>query len=746
MEFNEQIDIQRLKFIKSLSPKQLNNILDKNGISKKDRKSTLNQIINYVNKMIKSEGQFKHIYNYTLNQNSGRLYCGSSIQMLPKPIRGLLFPENTDYDMCNAHPTILKYLCDKHEIPAEYLDYYVNNRDDVLDDGDSDNIKKTILKSINYEKRNRKLVGYLKELDLEIKKIQKKIIKIDEYSDLIKDIPENKRYNFNGSAMSRILCFYENELLQTMIHTVNVNNLQISAPMFDGLLVDGTNDICQELEQDLNNKFPGLNMKIKIKANDDSIVFDESLINEGGSNFNEIIQYMIDNNLYNYEDTKSNFEKSHCKIIDSSIFFKERITNGDKSFITFSEGNIRISYKHMKYCFPKQDDTGQWDLKYKAFIDEWLKDDTVRCYDNVDVVAPPNKCPVNTLNLWIPFTFSNKRFDKYTHKPVELDFILNHMKILCDNDPVVTDYFIKWVAQMIQYPGIKTICPTFISKEGSGKGTFIKLLSRLMGDKKIFETTTPGRDVWGSFNNIMLNCFLVNLNELSKHETLEADGKIKALITDKALTINSKGQNAICVNSNHRFLISTNKEEPVNTSKDDRRNVIIRCSDELIGNNVYFEKINKMIEDDNVVKTFYEYLMAVPNLMEFNRFPRPITEYQQNLVSLSKQPIELFIEDLVIENIDEYEMQITTKELFDLFKIFIKNNQYNYECSYQKFNCRLFRYKYNGLTTKHSRYGNIKIFNIDILKKELNLDFRENNQTEDEQNNKIVSTNNFSFI
>ena len=167
-----------------------------------------------------------------------------------------------------------------------------------------------------------------------------------------------------------------------------------------------------------------------------------------------------------------------------------------------------------------------------------------------------------------------------------------------------SDYFINWVGQMLQYPAIKSVCPTLISLEGSGKGTFLKLLSRIMGNKKIFETTNPSRDVWANFNNIMTNCFLVNLNELSKKETIEADGKIKAQITDRNLTINSKGQNAICINSDHRFLISTNKDEPINTTQDDRRNIIIRCSDELIDNTVYFEKINKLIEDDDVCKNF----------------------------------------------------------------------------------------------------------------------------------------------
>ena len=92
-------------------------------------------------------------------------------------------------------------------------------------------------------------------------------------------------------------------------------------------------------------------------------------------------------------------------------------------------------------------------------------------------------------------------------------FVLNHIKILCNNENEVYEYFIKWIAQMIQFPEIKSICPTLISKEGAGKGSFIYLMQRMLGKNKVFETTDPSREVWGQFNGLMSDCFLVNLNE-----------------------------------------------------------------------------------------------------------------------------------------------------------------------------------------------------------------------------------------
>ena len=131
--------------------------------------------------------------------------------------------------------------------------------------------------------------------------------------------------------------------------------------------------------------------------------------------------------------------------------------------------------------------------------------------------------------------------------------ILNHIKILCDNEQKVADYFIKWIAQLIQYPAIKTTCPTMVSNERAEKGTLNKFIQKMLRSKKCMETTNPCRDVWGQFNSCMLSPFFVNHNELSKKGAIEAEGKIKALITDGTICVNPKGVNQFEIKSYHRF-------------------------------------------------------------------------------------------------------------------------------------------------------------------------------------------------
>jgi hypothetical protein len=266
---------------------------------------------------------------------------------------------------------------------------------------------------------------------------------------------------------------------------------------------------------------------------------------------------------------------------------------------------------------------------------------------------------------------------------------------------------------MIQYPAVKSIVPTFISKQGAGKGTLLKLFSRMLGKSKVYETTTPSRDVWGNFNAIMTDTFLVNLNELSKKETKDAEGQIKQLATDGELTINQKGVNQYKIKSYHRFIITTNTEDPITTTKDDRRNFIIRCSDELIGNKTYFNQLNEYLDDDYIIKNVYDYFKRIPNMDTFGSLPIPETDYQNNLKEANRHIIDLWLEAFTIYYSKEKAVLKFNNELFENFNIWKQATNMAYEISNIKFGCKLSNLNIPGVVREglHKRS-----FNIDILK------------------------------
>jgi putative DNA primase/helicase len=325
--------------------------------------------------------------------------------------------------------------------------------------------------------------------------------------------------------------------------------------------------------------------------------------------------------------------------------------------------------------------------------------------------------------------------DEYTPHLEGKEFILNHIKILCNHDEVVYNWFIRWVAQMIQYPEFKSVAPTLISDEGAGKGTLLKLIAKMLGGNRVLETTTPSRDVWGSNNNLLKNAFLVNLNEMSGKETVGADGQIKGLITDPKITINEKYVSSVVIDSFHRFLITTNNEECIRKKKGDRRNIIIRCSDELcveMPKNVsrrndlveYHNKMHGLLEDQNVIKTMYEYFKnEIEDMSDFHKIPVPETEHDREQQEVNRSTIDIFMENFTREHINftndnnEPIMRVMISDLFKQFKRYCEKNRMEYDCNVLKFGLRLKRLNVVGVGQMvKTNKGNARILNIEQMK------------------------------
>jgi len=420
------------------------------------------------------------------------------------------------------------------------------------------------------------------------------------------------------------------------------------------------------------------------------------------------------NNNNTFEIVSTKFEESHCKIVTKSIF----VQHTEKKITPLSRYQIKTSYENMTY----EKLRGDFQIVQCNFINDWLINNPNQlCYDDMGCYPTGIECPENHFNTWTPFAM--ELVTNYEPNLEGQDFILKHIKILCNHEEAIYDYIIKWIAQMIQYPAIKTICPILISKQGAGKGTLLLLIEKMIGSNKYFETTDPARDVWGDFNGQMVGAYFVNVNELSKKDTIACEGKIKGLITDTKLNINTKGVGQYEIQSYCRFIMTTNSTEPFNTPEDDRRMLIIRSSDEKIGNKEYFNILREHIKNINVVKTCYEYFKSIPEMDKFHKIPLPCTEYQTNLKQLSRSPIESWLEQIVYDNWNEPSIELSAKDAYTSFKNYCKkHSDSKYEISSNKLAVRLKNLKINGIEKgKHTNSGNTTLYLIPALKTHFKL-------------------------
>jgi hypothetical protein len=349
---------------------------------------------------------------------------------------------------------------------------------------------------------------------------------------------------------------------------------------------------------------------------------------------------------------KENFEKEWCKIKNTACFMRTcSLADGKfEKFILQTEKQLVSAYKHE--CYTKVGENGK--SKKVSCVKEWLEDPEMLCYDDAEVYPPPMVCPPNKFNLWRPFAFQDDDMtaDHPDYDAEGVQMWCDHLKILCNHEQPVFEYVSCWVAHSVQFPAVKPECMiTFVSDEGIGKNIFTSSLSAIYGAGKKLETPTPERECWGSFNTPMASAFLVVLSETDKRNTGGPEGKIKALITDPPLVINPKGKDQYTITSYHRLITNSNSADPTKTHKGDRRNLIIRCSDEKKGDEVYFATLTERLSRPNTLRSIYACLKAT-DLSEWSFRKVPRTIYHETIIEGNRPALEIFLEHFTINNRD----------------------------------------------------------------------------------------------
>ena len=145
-------DLKGFYFLLSLTYDKFS-LLSERWENKADLRTIFNRIKEMCKQVIRSKGRIVRIYNPSINtidNQGGRLFGPTSIQFVPRIIRGLLMKSTTDIDMKNAHPRILLYLAKSYGFNCPNLEYYVNNQDDTLKKfPDKNTGKVTYLKALN---------------------------------------------------------------------------------------------------------------------------------------------------------------------------------------------------------------------------------------------------------------------------------------------------------------------------------------------------------------------------------------------------------------------------------------------------------------------------------------------------------------------------------------------------------------------------------------------------------------------
>jgi hypothetical protein len=643
--------------------------------------------------MLKNNGELLTKYAFASNRKDGRRYGKKNIQGIMRCVRGMLLEGiATDIDMVNCHPTILLNLCQEHNIECAYLKQYTIEREECLeqimemDVLDREDAKKKVLVSTNMGKKIYTKSEFLKNYDKEMKKVQMKLQEVDEFK-YIADYA--KKDNFNGSFVNHLLCVKENQILEAMEEFCNVEvDLEVHSLAFDGLQVYGNHydnsDLLKDMEQFIVRKglYP---VKLIYKAHP-----------LGWEIPDDFVPYQTQYGLM-----KEEFEKHNCKV--GVNFVRER----NNSIDVFKKGDFSILNEEMTFMM---------NGKEQSFIDHWFADAEKRRYETFELFV--KDCPPDVYNLWKPFqassyeysdklSITNRSFTK-TFSSVEekceagfLWFCNHTLKIICSNHQESHNLLMNWVAQMLQYPETKSIEIIIVSKEGAGKDLWLLFLRNIMGHKKVWECSDPINQIFGKFNGMMRDAFLVIFAESNKSYFFNATDKKKQLITNSTITIKIENLPAYDMKSYHRFMEFSNNPDLTVLP---RRTQVFKgddcmCVDDIVdtpaqkqAKTSYFEEGHCYAEDPDVCKYIYERFMEMSCPKAITRDMIVKNSFHQELLEASKPYYVQFLEDLVYKNYVKGKDTYTNQQLLLLFKSFCSTNYYQENFSSQKLSQHLRHY------------------------------------------------------
>ena len=404
-----------------------------------------------------------------------------------------------------------------------------------------------------------------------------------------------------------------------------------------------------------------------------------------------------------YEDVKMEFEKKHFKCLAKSNFYE--INNNE--YIIRKKNDLIAAYEHLTFNIH--------DVK-SQFIYKWLKDSSMRTYQNVTFAPPPVIVNDGCFNLWNGFRIEKVTIPESTNIINGLDLFLDHIHLVVGEEQYC--YVVRWFAMLCQKPGIRPEVMILIkSKQGLGKELIYKIFKAIIGDKYCVCTESVEQDILGGHNGLIEGKLLFVLNEMDIQLSVKLSGQIKNFITNEP----NKNINQFVSNNFNHTLSFSNKCFPLTIEESDRCSNPINRSMIDVPNREYFTKLYAILKDDYVLNQIYKYFLSV-DISKFNaKDDRPNTQFCKDLKEMSRSRELQFLIDYSYRSIKAPDILF-----INLFNEFNKYNTENYVGSIYKTSNILFSNKIKnlhipGIDTKRLSNGNMFIF--DWLK--INMYFQE---------------------
>ena len=186
--------------------------------------------------------------------------------------------------------------------------------------------------------------------------------------------------------------------------------------------------------------------------------------------------------------------------------------------------------------------------------------------------------------------------------------------------------------------------------QGIGKSLLGQIMGRIYGEN--FSEVSKD-ELTSQFNGWCVNKQFILGDEITGSDSKREADKLKGLITREYLTANEKHQATYPLRDCANYLLTSNHENAVFITDNDRRFAIHHVGEQPKPDKFYLT-IDKWMRSDVGPSALFYYLLNEIDLTDFNpRSHAPETEAKREMLDINKSSLEMQLEDL-LNNPNQY--------------------------------------------------------------------------------------------
>lgn len=229
------------------------------------------------------------------------------------------------------------------------------------------------------------------------------------------------------------------------------------------------------------------------------------------------------------------------------------------------------------------------------------------------------------LNLWKGWPFEPR--------PGRCELFLAHVHdVICGGDEQLFLYVETWLANLFRCPTERPGTAIVLrGGQGVGKGVFANTIARLVAPAHYLHISGSSLLV-GRFDAHFAGKLLAFVDEGFWAGSKEAEGKLKALITEDVLTVEPKGHPPFTIRNLVRLIIASNERWVVPAGLDERRYLVLDVSPERRNDYTYFEAIFQELKNGGYEALLYHFMHEVElTQLNLRRIPQTQALLEQKI-------------------------------------------------------------------------------------------------------------------